>query len=64
MAFVILHIGSRISLLTFHDQGVSDFYLPTAISIVLIYWLGPWRVVPAMFANAVNNFAVVGKFVR
>lgn len=53
MAFAILHIGSRVSLLTFHDLGVSDFYLPTAFSIVLIYWFGPWRVVPAMFANAV-----------
>lgn len=53
LAFVILHIGSRISLLTIHDLGVSDFYLPSTLSIVLLYLLGLWPVVIAIFVNSV-----------
>jgi two-component system, sensor histidine kinase len=52
-ALVIIHIGTEISLLFKYDQGVADFYLPTALSIILINWWGPGRVLPVMYFNAV-----------
>jgi two-component system, sensor histidine kinase len=49
---VIIHTGTEISLLFKYDQGVADYYLPTALSIVLINWWGPLRVLPMMYLNA------------
>ena len=48
----VLHLGSEVSVLLRYDQGVSAYYLPTAISVILIYWWGPFRVLPAVFINA------------
>jgi two-component system, sensor histidine kinase len=50
---IIIHIGTEISLVFKYDQGVADYYLPTAFSIILINWWGPWRVLPIMYLNAV-----------
>lgn len=50
--FVILHIGSELSLFLRIDQGVSLIYFPTALSVILINWWGPWRTLPAVFINA------------
>lgn len=50
--FVILHIGSELSVYLKIDQGVSLIYFPTAISVVLINWWGPLRTLPAVFINA------------
>lgn len=50
--FLVLHLGSHISVLLKYDLGVTAFYLPTALSVVLIYWWGPLRVLPAVFINA------------
>lgn len=36
-----------------YDEGVADYYLPTALSLILINWWGPTRVIPAMYINAV-----------
>jgi two-component system, sensor histidine kinase len=51
-ALVIFHIGTQISLIFKYDQGVADFYLPTALSVLLINWWGPKRVLPMMYLNA------------
>jgi len=52
VAFVIIHCGTEISLFFQYDQGVADYYLPTSLSIILIYWWGPRIVLPAMYINA------------
>jgi signal transduction histidine kinase len=51
--FVIIHAGSHLSLLARHDLAVSDYYLPTALSIILIQWVGPKYVLPVVYLNAV-----------
>lgn len=48
-----LYAGSHISLLAKHDYSVSDFYLPSSISLLLIYWIGPRYVLPMVYLNAV-----------
>ncbi len=53
LVFLLLHVGSRISLLAQHDLGISDYYLPTALSLVLIHWIGPKYVIPMLYVNAV-----------
>jgi hypothetical protein len=53
--FVVIHLASQISLAFKYDQGVSTFYLPTAIAIVLINWWGFWRVLPAMYIVVTLN---------
>lgn len=55
----ILHIGSEVSVLLRYDQGVSAYYLPTAISIVLIHWWGP-RVLLAVYLNAIFSNTLWG----
>jgi hypothetical protein len=52
-ALIIIHIGTEISLLFKYDQGVVDYYLPTALSVILINWWGPARVIPVLYINAV-----------
>jgi two-component system, sensor histidine kinase len=52
-ALIIIHIGTEISLVFKYDEGVSDYYLPTALSLILINWWGPRIVIPAMYINAV-----------
>jgi two-component system, sensor histidine kinase len=49
---IIIHTGTQISLLFKYDQGVADYYLPTALSIILVNWWGPARVLPIMYLNA------------
>ena len=49
---IIFHAGTEISLFFKYDQGVADYYLPTALSVILINWLGPRVVLPAMYINA------------
>ncbi|MGC3947727.1 MAG: ATP-binding protein [Chryseolinea sp.] len=51
--FIVLHAGSRLSLLAKNDVSISDFYLPTAMAVVLINWLPPRFVLPALYINAV-----------
>jgi two-component system, sensor histidine kinase len=51
--FLILHAGSRLSLLSFQDVGASDYYLPTSLAVILIYWVGPLYVIPMIFLNSV-----------
>lgn len=53
--FFLFHIASQLSLLFKYDQGVSTFYLPTAIAIVLVNWWGFWRVVPGMYLVVTLN---------
>jgi signal transduction histidine kinase len=52
-SLLIFHAGTEISLLFKYDQGVADYYLPTALSIILVNWWGPWRVIPIVYLNAV-----------
>jgi two-component system, sensor histidine kinase len=52
-AFAIIHLGTEISLLFKYDTGVADYYLPTSLSVLLINWWGPARILPVMYINAV-----------
>ncbi|HEY9045913.1 MAG TPA: HAMP domain-containing sensor histidine kinase [Ohtaekwangia sp.] len=52
LTIVILHTGSQISLLFEYSQGVTDYYLPTALSLILINWWGPRIVLPILYINA------------
>lgn len=49
---IVLHAGTEISLQFKYTEGVSDLYFPTALSIVMINWWGPARIIPAMYLNA------------
>jgi signal transduction histidine kinase len=51
LALSIIHVGTQISLLTKHNPSVSEYYLPTAISLVLVYWWGLKPVLAAMYLN-------------
>jgi two-component system, sensor histidine kinase len=53
VTLAILHLGTQISLVFKYDQGVADYYLPTAFSVLLINWWGPRIVLPVMYLNAV-----------
>ncbi len=55
IVFAIIHTGSHISLLSRHDLSVSEFYLPTALSIALIHWFGPRVILPIVYINAVGT---------
>ena len=52
LPLIVLHLGSQLSILTRYDQGVADYYLPTALSIILVNLWGPWRTIPAVYLNA------------
>jgi two-component system, sensor histidine kinase len=53
--FLLFHAAGQISLLFKYSQGVSTFYIPTAIAVVMINWWGFARVIPAMFIVATLN---------
>jgi two-component system, sensor histidine kinase len=59
-SLLILHAGTEFSLFFKYDQGVADYYLPTALSVILINWWGPRIVVPAMYLNAVFSTVLWG----
>ena len=48
----VAHIGTRLSLWFKTDPGVSLWYLPTALGIVMVYWWGP-RALLGVYLNAV-----------
>lgn len=51
--FVSFQAASYLSLLSQRDASISDFYLPTALSVILMNWISPAKVLPAMYLNAV-----------
>ena len=53
--FIFFHIACQIALLFKYDQGVSTFYIPTAIAVVMINWWGVARVIPAMYIVTTLN---------
>src|SRR5688572_16875025 len=53
LVFISIYIGSRLSLLSKLDYSISDFYFPTAFSLVLIYWIGPKYALPIAYLNSV-----------
>jgi two-component system, sensor histidine kinase len=53
LPIVIFHIGSEISALFKFAPGAAYYYLPTTMSLILVNWWGPKRVVPAVYINAV-----------
>ncbi len=60
LPIILIHIGTEISLQLNYAHGVADHYLPTAISIILINWWGPLRVIPAMYINATISTGMWG----
>ena len=57
---VVLQIGTQISLQFKYTQGTSDLYFPTALSLVMINWWGPARILPSMYLNAVLSTGLWG----
>ncbi len=53
--FFFIELGDQLSLLFRYETAFSAFYLPTAVAIVLIFWWGPLRVLPAMFIISTFN---------
>ncbi len=53
--FILFHAACQIALLFKYDQGVSTFYIPTAIAVVMINWWGVARVIPAMYIVTTLN---------
>jgi two-component system, sensor histidine kinase len=53
VVFALVHAATQVSLLARKANAVSEFYLPTAVGIVLVHWLGPRRVVPYIYLNGV-----------
>jgi signal transduction histidine kinase len=60
LPIVILQIGTQISLHFKYTQGVADHYLPTALSIIMINWWGPLRIIPALYVNATLSTGLWG----
>jgi hypothetical protein len=52
---LLLQAAFGISLLFKYAQGVSSFYIPTAVAIVLVHWWGVKRVIPIMYGIAILN---------
>jgi PAS domain S-box-containing protein len=52
LPFFIANIGTWVSLWFKTDPGVSLWYLPTALGIVMVYWWGP-RALLGLYLNAV-----------
>lgn len=52
LPILLFHLGTEVSLNFKYEEGVSTFYLPTGILLILLNWWGPWRTIPAMFINA------------
>lgn len=52
VAFIALQLASQFSIYFKYAQGVADYYLPTAVGIVLVNLWGPRRTIPAVFINA------------
>lgn len=55
MPLLLFHLAVQFSLFFKYDQGVSTFYLPTAIAVVLVNWWGVMRVIPAMYLVVTLN---------
>lgn len=53
--FLIFFAASHFSALLLMLPGTAFIYFPTAAAIVLAYWWGPKRVVPAFYVNAIVN---------
>jgi len=51
----LIELGNQLSLLFQYSDSFSAFYLPTAVAIVLIFWWGPFRVLPALFIESTLN---------
>ncbi|MGC4021829.1 MAG: ATP-binding protein [Cyclobacteriaceae bacterium] len=56
----MLHIGTQVSLQFKYTQGASDLYFPTALSLIMINWWGPTRVISSMYINAVLSTGLWG----
>jgi two-component system, sensor histidine kinase len=56
----IIEIGDRLSALFFQDSIASSFYLPTSLGLILICWVGPARVFPAVFLVSTFNNSSYG----
>jgi signal transduction histidine kinase len=54
---VIIEAGDQFSLLFFQDAITSSFYLPASLGLILVFWWGPARVLPATFlVSSLNNY--------
>ncbi|TGK07463.1 PAS domain-containing protein [Leptospira semungkisensis] len=60
LPLLLFHLATRISLAFQVDTGVSISYLPIPVGIVLCFWWGPARVLPAMYANAIFSASLWG----
>lgn len=56
---LVCHLGTRISLLTLVDSGVSATYLPIPLGLVMACWWGP-RILPGLYLNALLSAGLWG----
>jgi signal transduction histidine kinase len=57
---IIIETGDLISFYFFQDSITSSFYLPTALGLILVFWWGPLRVIPAVFLISIFNNILYG----
>ena len=50
--FPIFLVGGFVSLFFKSDTGIVTFYLPTALSVILVNWWGPKRTLPWLYISA------------
>jgi two-component system, sensor histidine kinase len=49
---LMLHAGTQISILFKQSYSTSEIYLPSALSLIFIYWFGPRIVLPLAYLNS------------
>jgi two-component system, sensor histidine kinase len=49
---LMLHAGTHISILFKQSYSTSEIYLPSALSLIFIYWFGPRIVLPLAYLNS------------
>jgi signal transduction histidine kinase len=50
---LLLHAGTHLSILFKQSYSTSEIYLPSALSLIFIYWFGPRLVLPLAYLNSV-----------
>ena len=56
VAFLIIQLGSYITINLLYVPGVADVYLPLAFGIVLTYWWGPRMLVVIYINTFINSY--------
>ena len=55
LVLVVVHAGTLISLPFKQGYSTADIFLPSALSLILMFWLGPRYVLPMIYLNAAGS---------